>query len=122
MEEFYNSPTWKKPFLENEGSEYAEPFKALRMKYLLLHNHDVKILQTDNLIPESWLHEAYKEQWLHLLNIDANKDMGYVEMKAFYSFFKKIHKNCSLKQSKVNVSGGVFTGVFSMWQVYRALR
>lgn len=46
------------------------------MKYLLLHDEDVKILYSDNLIPHEWLHNAYKEQWLHLLRIDANKDRG----------------------------------------------
>ena len=76
VNEFYSNITWKEPLLENEGKEFSAPFRALRMKYLLLHNQDVKILQTDNLIPESWLYEGYKEQWLHILNIDANKDNG----------------------------------------------
>ena len=76
IDDYFRNHTWDKPFLENEGKEFASPFKALRMKYLLLANQDVNILHSDNLIPESWLYEAYKEQWLHILSIDANKDKG----------------------------------------------
>lgn len=77
IDEYFRNHKWIEPFLTTEkGAEFAAPFKALRMKYLLLHYQDVKILYSDNLIPPEWLHEAYKEQWLHLLRIDANKDRG----------------------------------------------
>ncbi|KAL2734384.1 protein germ cell-less [Vespula squamosa] len=87
MDEYFRNHTWTEPFLTTEeGKEYATPFKALRMKYLLLHDQDVKILYSDDLIPSSWLHDAYKEQWLHLLRIDASKDKGPKQMseKEFY--------------------------------------
>ncbi|XP_014233447.1 protein germ cell-less isoform X1 [Trichogramma pretiosum] len=77
LEEFYSRHMWTKPFLgTREGSEYAAPFKALRLKYLILNYQDVKILKYDNLIPDDWLYESYKEQWLHLLRIDSNQDIG----------------------------------------------
>lgn len=77
VDEYYKNHTWTEPFLSTEeGKTFAPPFKALRMKYLLLHDQDVEILYSDNLIPPDWLHNAYKEQWLHLLRIDANKDRG----------------------------------------------
>lgn len=60
-----------------EGKRYVAPFKALRMKYLLLQEQDDKILYSDNLIPPDWLHSAYREQWLHMLRINDNEDRGY---------------------------------------------
>ncbi|XP_043286018.1 protein germ cell-less [Venturia canescens] len=81
VDDYYKNHTWTQPFLSTEeGKKFAPPFKALRMKYLLLHDQDVEILYSDNLIPSEWLHNAYKEQWLHLLRIDANKDRGPKQM------------------------------------------
>ncbi|XP_012538133.1 protein germ cell-less [Monomorium pharaonis] len=77
IDEYFKNHKWTEPFLTTEeGKEYAAPFKALRMKYLLLHEQDDKILYSDNLIPPDWLHSAYREQWLHLLRVDGNKDRG----------------------------------------------
>lgn len=77
MEEFFKNRTWAEAFLDTkEGKEFAAPFKSLRKKYLLMNVLDVKTLHDDNLIPESWLYQSYKEQWLHILKIDANKDTG----------------------------------------------
>ncbi|KYN13777.1 PREDICTED: protein germ cell-less [Trachymyrmex cornetzi] len=81
IDEYFKNHKWTEPFLTTEeGKEYAAPFKALRMKYLLLHEQDDKILYSDNLIPPDWLHSAYREQWLHLLRVDGNKDRGPVQM------------------------------------------
>ncbi|KAG5336386.1 GCL protein, partial [Acromyrmex charruanus] len=81
IDEYFKNHKWTEPFLTTEeGKEYAAPFKALRMKYLLLHEQDDKILYSDNLIPSDWLHSAYREQWLHLLRVDGNKDRGPVQM------------------------------------------
>lgn len=77
IDEYFKNHKWTEPFLTTEeGKDYAAPFMALRMKYLLLHEQDDKILYSDNLIPPSWLHDAYREQWLHLLRVDGNKDRG----------------------------------------------
>ncbi|XP_024886625.1 protein germ cell-less-like [Temnothorax curvispinosus] len=81
IDEYFKNRKWTEPFLTTEeGKEYAAPFKALRMKYLLLHEQDDKILYSDNLIPPDWLHGAYREQWLHLLRVDGNKDRGPAQM------------------------------------------
>lgn len=81
IDEFFKNHTWTEPFLGTEdGKNYITPFKALRYKYLLLHDQDVNILNSDNLIPQEWLYDAYKEQWLHLLRIDANKDRGWEKL------------------------------------------
>ncbi|XP_039308354.1 protein germ cell-less [Solenopsis invicta] len=81
MDEYFKNRKWTEPFLTTEeGKKYAAPFKALRMKYLLLHEQDDKILYSDNLIPPDWLHSAYREQWLHLLRVDGNKDRGPAKM------------------------------------------
>ncbi|XP_066582998.1 protein germ cell-less isoform X2 [Prorops nasuta] len=82
MDDFFKNHNWTQPFLTSEiGRQYAAPFKALRLKHLLIHDQDVKILNADNLIPHEWLHNAYKEQWLHLLRIDAKKDIGPKDMR-----------------------------------------
>ncbi|XP_011307946.1 protein germ cell-less isoform X1 [Fopius arisanus] len=89
VDEYFKTHTWTEPLLSTEeGKKYSAPFKALRMKHLLLHDQDVKILYSDNLIPAEWLHGAYKEQWLHLLRIDANIDRGPKEMTE-EEFFKE---------------------------------
>ncbi|TGZ45850.1 Protein germ cell-less [Temnothorax longispinosus] len=81
IDDYFKNHKWTEPFLTTEeGKEYAAPFKALRMKYLLLHEQDDKILYSDNLIPPDWLHGAYREQWLHLLRVDGNKDRGPAQM------------------------------------------
>ncbi|XP_020280911.1 protein germ cell-less isoform X2 [Pseudomyrmex gracilis] len=81
IDEYFKNHKWTEPFLTTEeGKDYAAPFMALRMKYLLLHEQDDKILYSDNLIPPSWLHDAYREQWLHLLRVDGNKDRGPEQM------------------------------------------
>ncbi|KAL0114461.1 hypothetical protein PUN28_011610 [Cardiocondyla obscurior] len=81
VDEYFKNQKWTIPFLTTEeGQKYAAPFKALRMKYLLLHERDDKILYSDNLIPPEWLYSAYREQWLHLLRVDGNKDRGPVQM------------------------------------------
>lgn len=46
------------------------------MKYLVLHEQDVKLLYSDNLIPPDWMHDAYREQWLHVLRIDGHEERG----------------------------------------------
>lgn len=81
VDDYFKNHKWTEPFLmTEEGKKYAAPFKALRMKYLLLHEQDDKILYSDNLIPPDWLHSAYREQWLHLLRVDGNKDRGPMRM------------------------------------------
>jgi len=79
--------------ITEEGKKYAAPFKALKMKYLLLQEQDDKILYSDNLIPPDWLHNAYREQWLHLLRIDGNEDRGYATIITceFFSGRSNLH-------------------------------
>ncbi|KAH0945205.1 hypothetical protein HN011_010739 [Eciton burchellii] len=89
INKYYTNHKWREPFLiTEEGKKYAAPFKALKMKYLLLQEQDDKILYSDNLIPPDWLHNAYREQWLHLLRIDGNEDRGPVQMTE-EEFFKE---------------------------------
>ncbi|OXU32077.1 hypothetical protein TSAR_004851 [Trichomalopsis sarcophagae] len=88
-EEFYRNKTWTEPFLETKkGKVFSAPFKSLRKKYLLLNHQDVKILQNDNLMPEDWLYKSYKEQWLHILRIDSNRDTGSL-ISPVTRFFQK---------------------------------
>lgn len=77
IEEYFKNHTWTQPFLTTkEGQRFAAPFKALRMKYLVLHEQDVKLLSGDNLIPPDWMYDAYREQWLHVLRIDGHEERG----------------------------------------------
>ncbi|TGZ37099.1 Protein germ cell-less, partial [Temnothorax longispinosus] len=78
---------WRHPFEGNFAR--LDDRIALRMKYLLLHEQDDKILYSDNLRPPDWLHGAYREQWLHLLRVDGNKDRGPAQMTE-----KEFSKEC----------------------------
>lgn len=67
----------KTPFLlTTEGKKYIAPFKALRMKHLLLHHLDIEALHRDNIIPEQWLHPEILQQWYSMLRINQNVDAG----------------------------------------------
>lgn len=67
------------PFLLTiEGGKYAEPFKALRLKNLLLHHMDIEVIHRDNIIPRNWLHPEILQQWYSMLKINENVDNGYV--------------------------------------------
>lgn len=77
LEDYYRNHDWREPLLKTaRGKPYVMPFKALRLKYLVAHDKDVQILNKDMIIPPDWLNPAFREQWLHLLRIDANKDCG----------------------------------------------
>lgn len=77
MDDYFKNHKWTEPFLTtDDGRKYAPPFRALRLKHLVLHQQDVKVLQNDNIIPPEWMHDVYREQWLHLLRIDENEDRG----------------------------------------------
>ncbi|XP_071651736.1 protein germ cell-less-like [Temnothorax longispinosus] len=115
IDEYFKNHKWTEPFLTTEESkEYAAPFKALRMKYLLLHEHDDKILYSDNLIPPDWLHDAYREQWLHLLRMDKNKDRG-INIDGTTYFLLHV-------QSGANDRREIFQGVLSVRQMCREAR
>lgn len=62
--------------LTTMGQKYVEPFKALRIKNLLLHYMDIEVIHRDNIIPKSWLQPEILEQWYATLRINQNVDIG----------------------------------------------
>uniref|UniRef100_A0A336MSM2 CSON004496 protein n=1 Tax=Culicoides sonorensis TaxID=179676 RepID=A0A336MSM2_CULSO len=72
--------------LTPQGREYEKAFRALRLRNLLNHYVDIKILKQDKIIPIQWLYEPVFEQWVHMLHIDHSIDKGpkKVDDKVFY--------------------------------------
>lgn len=74
---FFSKREDETPFLETTlGRNFEMPFRALRIKNLLNHNIDIKVLKQDNIIPISWLYEPLLEHWVHMLHIDHSLDKG----------------------------------------------
>ncbi|KFB37754.1 AGAP011686-PA-like protein [Anopheles sinensis] len=63
------------PFLcTSEGAPFEQVFRALRLRHLLNHHVDIKILRQDNIIPIEWLHKPLFQQWNSVLMIDQSLD------------------------------------------------
>lgn len=80
VKKFYKeaSKRWPQPFLLTEpGQKFVEPFKSLKIKYLLLSAENMKIIETDNVIPRDWINAAYKELWQAALRIQNYQDRGW---------------------------------------------
>ncbi|GLG96519.1 Protein germ cell-less [Gryllus bimaculatus] len=69
------------PFLlTKEGSKYAPPFRALRLRHLVDHHTDVQLLHSEHVLPPSWLHPAIYNNWNLMLRIDQGIDRGAKEL------------------------------------------
>ncbi|XP_014262355.1 protein germ cell-less [Cimex lectularius] len=65
------------PFLMSEtGREFEPIFRRLRLGHLLLHVKDLLNISKDKIIPEAWMLEAYKTQWVNLLRVLSGSDKG----------------------------------------------
>lgn len=54
--------------------DYLNIFRAIRLENLVLNLCDIPAVVTDGIIPERWLLEAYRKQWLTMLEIfNGNK-------------------------------------------------
>ncbi len=80
----------------DEGREYVEVFKQLRLNHLINHHMDMEMLLSgretlitlhygvpphcffflDRIIPVSWLNPIYRCQWQALLKVDQGIDRG----------------------------------------------
>lgn len=64
-------------FIEDEeGQEYAEVFKALRIEHLINHPLDVVMLEEDNIFPKESLYPVFRNQWYRMLKVDQGLDRG----------------------------------------------
>lgn len=75
------------PFLlTTQGRPFEKAFRALRLRNLLNHYVDIRILKQDKIIPIIWLHEPVFDQWINMLHIDHSIDKGPKEINeaAFY--------------------------------------
>lgn len=64
-------------FLETErGEPYIEVFRAIRIQHILNDIVSVQTLESDKIVPKSWLLPLYREQWLKMLSVDQRIDVG----------------------------------------------
>lgn len=76
-EGFYADPFWKEPLLLTEmGSKFVEPFRALKLKYLLHKSEYIEDIEKDNIFPKSWINAAFKDLWKSLICIQSTRDQG----------------------------------------------
>uniref|UniRef100_A0A182QA53 BTB domain-containing protein n=1 Tax=Anopheles farauti TaxID=69004 RepID=A0A182QA53_9DIPT len=74
-ERYFAERTSTVPFLATrEGAPFERVFRALRLRNLLNHHVDIRILRQDNIIPEQWLHKPLMQQWNSVLTIDQSLD------------------------------------------------
>uniref|UniRef100_A0A2M4ANU9 BTB domain-containing protein n=1 Tax=Anopheles triannulatus TaxID=58253 RepID=A0A2M4ANU9_9DIPT len=72
-EKYFIERTSAVPFLRTpEGAPFERVFRALRLRYLLNHHVDMRVLREDNIIPSDWLHEPLLEQWNSILSVDMS--------------------------------------------------
>ncbi|XP_037032912.1 protein germ cell-less [Bradysia coprophila] len=65
------------PFLQTaRGRRYDQPFRKLRIQYLINHPLDLDVILNDRLIPRSWLYNPIIQQWHSMLKIDHSVDSG----------------------------------------------
>lgn len=77
VDKFFRNREGDKVFLMNkEGEQYVHLFKCLRLTHLLLHVQDLNAITADKIIPESWILEACKRQWISLLHVTFEMDRG----------------------------------------------
>ncbi|XP_053679747.1 protein germ cell-less [Anopheles nili] len=74
-ERYFSERTSSIPFLNTpEGSRFERVFRALRLRNLLNHHVDIRILRHDNIIPVDWLYKPLMHQWNSVLTIDQSLD------------------------------------------------
>lgn len=72
---YFAERTSSVPFLcTGEGAPFERVFRALRLRHLLNHHVDIKIIRQDNIIPIEWLHKPLFQQWNSVLMIDQSLD------------------------------------------------
>lgn len=68
---------WQPSFLETQhGAPYVEVFKKLRIEYIVTDHSSAAILERDGILPQKWVLNFYRSQWLHLLKVDNGNDIG----------------------------------------------
>lgn len=64
-------------FLQSEeGQEYIEVFKGLRIEHLINHPLDVEMIEQNNIYPKETLYPVFRNQWYQMLKIDQGHDKG----------------------------------------------
>lgn len=59
-----------------EGQEYAEVYKGLRIEHLINHPLDVVMIEKNNIYPKDTLYPVFRNQWYQMLRIDQGLDKG----------------------------------------------
>ncbi|XP_075551289.1 germ cell-less isoform X1 [Dermacentor variabilis] len=59
-----------------EGQEYTEVYKSLRIEHLINHPLDVVMIEQNNIYPKESLYPVFRNQWYQMLRIDQGLDKG----------------------------------------------
>ncbi|KAJ6620118.1 Protein germ cell-less, partial [Pseudolycoriella hygida] len=74
---YFSSLENSEPFLQtNRGRKFDQPFRKLRIQYLINHPVDLDVILNDRLIPRSWLYNPIIQQWHSMLKVDHSVDSG----------------------------------------------
>lgn len=64
-------------FLSRMGSEdFGKVFKAVRLQHILNDKPSLSTIEADKIIPEGWLLDLYRKQWLKMLSVEQRLDPG----------------------------------------------
>lgn len=64
IENYFSSRNEEIPFLSTQsGIPFIPIFRALRLTHMTLHNMDIKLILTDNIIPVFWIRDVVFDQW-----------------------------------------------------------
>lgn len=88
-ETFFKKIKGEIPFLLTErGQDYFDVFSHIRMYNLILNLYDIPIVVADGIVPEMWLLDSYRKQWLTMLDVfTGNKGVSHLDEDYFL-------KNC----------------------------
>ena len=67
--------------MESIDSKYMSVFKYLRLGDTMVNFTAAKRLETDNVLPKSWISDEYRSQMLKLLRTENGYDYGELGFK-----------------------------------------
>ncbi|XP_062514083.1 germ cell-less protein-like 1 [Corticium candelabrum] len=75
-DQYFSQRAESEAMLETEaGKPYQSVFEAVRLQHVINDIASAQILDTDRIIPESWLSSLYKQQWRKMLSMDQRMDL-----------------------------------------------
>ncbi|XP_028318712.1 germ cell-less protein-like 1 [Gouania willdenowi] len=89
----------REPFLNTEeGTQFCSVFKCVRLQYIINDLASARILERDNILPNDWLTQVYKNQWFAMLRTEFDNDNGPQEPNK--DEFEQSSMRCGRKLTK----------------------